>query len=218
MRHVTGWRKLASSGRAFALLLFVLLPSRPARAELYSFVDDEGVVHFTNIPDDPRYRLHPLDGMANTFSWQDEEGRAQRLHRVDIAQFDELVVEAARYYTLPAALVKAVIAAESAFEPAAVSSAGAQGLMQLIPSTAREVFVRDPFDPRDNIFGGTRYLRILANRFAGDLRLTIAAYNAGPEAVERARGVPRIAETQAYVRRVLVLYRHFLETWDRGAQ
>ena len=109
--------------------------------------------------------------------------------------------------------MKAVVAAESSFEPAAVSPAGAQGLMQLMPATAREMKVRDAFDPRANIFGGCRYLRLMANRFAGDVRLTAAAYNAGSEAVERAKGVPPFDETETYVKRVLKLYHHYLKTW-----
>jgi soluble lytic murein transglycosylase-like protein len=114
---------------------------------------------------------------------------------------------------LPPALVKAVIAAESAFDPRAVSKAGALGLMQLMPQTAREMRVGDVFDPRTNIFGGTRYLRLMANRFAGDVRRTAAAYNAGPEAVERSRDIPNIPETRTYVQRVLKLYRHYLQNW-----
>jgi soluble lytic murein transglycosylase-like protein len=89
--------------------------------------------------------------------------------------------------------------------------------MQLIPSTARAMQVRDPFDPRDNVYGGTRYLRVLANQFNGNVRLTVAAYNAGPEAVKKAAGVPPFKETQKYVPRVLRLYRHYLPTMVCGS-
>ena len=130
--------------------------------------------------------------------------------------YDLIIIEAARYYSLPPALVKAVVAVESSFEPAAVSHAGAQGLMQLIPRTARAMHVRDVFDPRGNVFGGARYLRILANQFNGDIRRTLSAYNAGPRAVERAGGVPHIDETRKYLRRVLALYHHYLKTWSSG--
>ncbi len=195
----------------------VVVP-RLAHAELYSFVDDEGVLHFTNIPDDPRFEPYRAEGSANTFQWQDNLGNLRRVHRVDITEYDPLIIEAARYYSLPPALVKAIVAVESSFEPAAVSPAGAQGIMQLIPSTARAMQIADPFDPRQSIYGGSRYLRLMANRFDGDVRRTIAAYNAGPENVERAKGVPAIAETQTYVKRVLALYRHYLTTWPAGVR
>jgi soluble lytic murein transglycosylase-like protein len=202
------------TGAAALALLLVSAAATSARAALYSFVDDEGVVHFTNLPDeDPRYQPVPLDGAANTFKWQDDLGALRKVHRVDVADYDELIVEAARYYSLPPALIKAMIAVESSFEATAISPAGAIGLMQLVPETALEVFVSDPFDPRDNVFGGVRYLRILTNRFSGDLRRTIAAYNAGPTAVERAGDVPPIAETRRYVQRVLALYKHYLANW-----
>lgn len=192
-----------------ALVAFVVCvgAALPARAELYSFTDDEGVIHFTNIPNDPRFRTV---GGDNTFEWKDDLGVLRRVHKVDVTRYDAVIREAARYYSLPPALVKAVIAVESSFEPTAVSHAGAQGLMQLIPSTAAEMLVRDVFDARQNIYGGTRYLRVLANQFGGDVRLTIAAYNAGPKAVERKRDVPAIEETRRYVQRVLTLYRHYL--------
>jgi len=196
-------------------LLFGL--ATPVRATVYAYTDKEGVIHLTNIPDDPRYRPFPLEGKSNTFEWQDI-GKLRRVHRVDVESYDALIIEAARYYTLPPALVKAVVAVESSFEPAAVSHAGAQGLMQLIGSTARAMHVRDPFDPRDNVFGGVRYLRVLANEFEGNVRLTVAAYNAGPHRVARAGGVPEIEETKRYVRRVLSLYKHYLSTWNPGAR
>ena len=186
-----------------------------AKAELYSYTDADGVVHFTNIYSRQSPPPVPAAG-ENSYLWQDEAGRLQRLHRVDITVFDPTIMEAADYYALPPALVKAVIAIESNFDPRAVSHAGAQGLMQLLPPTARQMLVEDCFAATDNIYGGTRYLRILANRFGGDLRLTLAAYNAGPELVERVQSVPNILETQSYVRRVLMLYRHYLTTWKKG--
>ena len=98
---------------------------------------------------------------------------------------------------------------ESDFVPTAVSRVGALGLMQLMPQTARSMGVTDPFDPRQNILGGSRYLRVLANRFEGDLILTTAAYNAGGGAVQRYGGIPPFAETQRYVRRVLEHYQRY---------
>jgi soluble lytic murein transglycosylase-like protein len=121
--------------------------------------------------------------------------------------FKEHVSAAARYYQLPEALLEAVMAVESNFNPVAMSSKGAAGLMQLMPDTAKDMYVRDVWSPEDNIYGGARYLRVLANQYQGDVTKMLAAYNAGPEAVRRAGGrVPRIAETEEYVRKVLALY------------
>jgi len=208
--------RLARAGALTALFAVAAASwPRSARAELFTFTDDGGVIHFTNLPDDPRYRPLRAEGSSNTFAWQDDLGSSRTLHRVDVDDYDDLIIEAARYYALPPALVKAVIGVESAFEPHAISPAGAVGLMQLIAETAAEMFVADAFEPRANVFGGTRYLRVLANRFGGDLRRTVAAYNAGPRAVERVKDVPPISETRRYVQRVLALYEHYLATWTK---
>jgi soluble lytic murein transglycosylase-like protein len=124
-------------------------------------------------------------------------------------RYDEYIRQAARLYQIPEELVRAVIQVESGYMPRAVSKANAKGLMQLIPATAQRMQVEDVFDPRQNIFGGTRYLRILANLFNGDLTLTIAAYNAGEAAVMRYGGVPPYRETEDYVTRVVSLYRKY---------
>lgn len=121
-------------------------------------------------------------------------------------RFDEHIREAAQLYQLPEAFIRAVIKQESDFNPYSVSSSGASGLMQLMPQTAQSMSVRDVFDPRQNILGGTRFLRVLANMFNGDLVLTVAAYNAGPNAVIRHAGVPPYEQTQNYVRQVLRYY------------
>lgn len=199
--------------KAWVLVCMLAVPS-VAHAELFTFVDAEGVVHFTNLPNDPRYKPYQVEKTHNSFQWKDDLGTLRTVHRVDITTYDALIREAARYYSLPPSLVKAVVAVESSFEPKAVSPAGALGLMQLIPRTAEEMQVQDTFDARDNIYGGTRYLRVLANHFAGDLRKTIAAYNAGPTAVTRAGDVPNFEETRRYVQRVLTLYRHYLAHWE----
>ena len=116
------------------------------------------------------------------------------------------VRRAAEIYNLPEELLHAVMAVESGFNPVAVSNKGAAGLMQLMPGTAKDMYVSDVWNPSQNIDGGARYLRILANQYQGDLTKTLAAYNAGPEAVRRAGGLPSIQETQEYVRKVLAIY------------
>jgi soluble lytic murein transglycosylase-like protein len=125
------------------------------------------------------------------------------------ARYDQHIREAAALYQIPVELVRAVIKVESDFDPRAVSPANARGLMQMIPETAERMMVQDSFDPRQNIFGGTRYLRVLANLFNGDIQLTLAGYNAGEGAVMRYGGIPPYAETQDYVARVLNYYRTY---------
>ncbi|MBI2898037.1 MAG: lytic transglycosylase domain-containing protein [Deltaproteobacteria bacterium] len=125
------------------------------------------------------------------------------------ARYDEVIREASRLYIIPEALIRAVILVESNFSPGVTSHMGAQGLMQLMPATARRMAVQNPFDPRQNILGGTRYLRWLANMFNGDIVLTIAGYNAGEQAVARYNGIPPFQETQGYVQRVLRHYYSF---------
>ena len=125
-----------------------------------------------------------------------------------VASFEHHIQRAARRNNIDPALVKAIIKAESDFDPLAISSAGAQGLMQLMPETAREMEVRDPFDAQENIFGGTRYLRELLNAYNGNLTLSLAAYNAGPSRVIGGQ-VPPIRETRQYIKRVLRWYRNY---------
>jgi soluble lytic murein transglycosylase-like protein len=122
------------------------------------------------------------------------------------AQLESLVQQNAATWQVDPALVKAVIANESGFDANATSKVGAQGLMQLMPETAQRLGVRDPYDPQQNVAGGTRYLRGLLDRFGGDARLAVAAYNAGPGAVEKYGDVPPYAETQNYVQNVLASY------------
>jgi soluble lytic murein transglycosylase len=182
---------------ALASLALASAPE-PASAQIFTFTDEKGVVHFTNRPRDARYR--PVERK------QQKPGKAAKAPR--IGHYDGLIgVTAARLEVQPA-LVKAVIAAESNFDPAAVSHKGAQGLMQLMPSTARALGVEDPLYPPDNVEGGTLYLRRMIDRY-GDLERALAAYNAGPRAVDRYGGIPPYAETQAYVRRVLTYYRSY---------
>jgi soluble lytic murein transglycosylase-like protein len=188
----------------------------PAAADIFSFTDEEGVVHFVNKPSgDGRYKLvvkAPKTKRSGVVAFLPSDTSAERFTR-----YDEWIRQAAILYQIPAELIRAVILVESNYDPRAVSPTGAQGLMQLMPETAVRMTVRDAFDPRENIFGGTRYLRVLANMFNGDLTLTIAGYNAGEAAVVRYAGIPPYEETQGYVTRVLGAYRRYRTIGDPGA-
>ena len=189
------------------LLIAALVPLSAARADIYSFVDEDGVTHYTNVPDDVRFVLFQKTG-DDRVVMSAERASSWRERAVS---YSGLIDRTARRTSLQPALLKAVIAAESAFDPNAVSRAGAQGLMQLHPMTAKRYGVTNPFDPADNMDGGARYLHDLLRRFNNNLELALAAYNAGEEAVERhGRRIPPYAETQAYVPTVLKLYRRFL--------
>jgi hypothetical protein len=178
------------------------LGERREELSYYMFTDDQGVVHLTDAPADPRYRLFSIQVTVSS-------GLAP-FRRLDIEKVRPLIMEASATYKVDPALIAAIIRAESAFDPKAVSWAGAQGLMQLMPSTARLVGCEDSFDPAQNIMGGTKYLRMMLNRFNGDVTLAVAAYNAGPERVARVMGVPAINETRNYVKVVLRNYEMFM--------
>jgi len=191
-----------------------------ARADIYSYTDADGVLHFTNTPSKVEpWKLHAKssDGpKAKPPGWHPRPFGGGGVERY--TKYDEIVREAAAYYQLPEAFVRSIIKVESDFDPTALSVAGAQGLMQLMPETGARLLVVDPWDPRENIFGGCRYLRILANTFNGDLDLTVAAYNAGEGAVIRAGGIPAIAETQDYVVKVKYWYRRYREHPDNALE
>jgi soluble lytic murein transglycosylase-like protein len=172
----------------------------PATADIYMYRDTRGGLHFSNAPTEPQYQYY----MSDLRSWK--VGRWRRLGRIDGARrkaYDKLINEVARRHHVDTALVKAVIRAESDFVPGAVSPKGALGLMQLMPATARLRGVWRALEPRENVEGGVTHLRYLLDRYSGNLRLALAAYNAGEKAVEKHGGVPPYPETQDYVTSVL---------------
>jgi len=199
----------------FALSLVLALAAylfgvRPAFADIYTFKDEHGVVHFTNIKGlDPRYRLLRKEG-SSAVPGSHSTARVYMPSEEEIARYSSIVETASRAYGVDKALVHAVISAESGYNAHAVSRAGARGLMQLMPETARRYGVRNSMDPVDNIYGGVKYLRDLITMFKGNLKLVVAAYNAGENAVIRAGlRIPPYPETLGYVPKVLEFYHRF---------
>jgi soluble lytic murein transglycosylase-like protein len=204
-----------SAARPLLGLVLVGLLAGPATSradEMYSYVDDDGVVHFSNAPSDARYRK--VNKAAGSPIYRKApQGRAPPLpastaQAGKLERWKEHIKLAAQKYRLPETLLLAVMAVESNYDHRALSEKGAMGLMQLMPATAKDMYVVDAWDPAQNIDGGARYLRVLANQYAGDPVQVLAAYNAGPEAVRRAGGtVPNIPETREYVRKVVELWK-----------
>jgi len=185
---------------AFAALTL----ARAADAQIYVYKDEFGRTYFTDAP--------PHDGYA-AYRPKSAIQRVSASRRPELPEsaksYDLAIRRASRQHGVSAALVKAVIAAESGFDPLAESRRGARGLMQLMPATADHLGVDDAYDPWQNIDGGTRYLCEMIDRFPGELELALAAYNAGPETVRQYQGMPPYAETRGYVKRVLKLYKKY---------
>lgn len=164
-------------------------------ADVYRYKDKNGVWHFTNVQKDTRYTL---------FIRSKDKKPSQY-----IKEYEGIIKQATRRFNVDPSLIKAVIKAESNFDHKAVSRKGAQGLMQLMPTTADAMEVSNPFNPEENIYGGTRYLSLLLKRFKQNKTLAIAAYNAGPEAVETYSGVPPFPETESFVAKVLDYHKQY---------
>ncbi len=190
---------------AWCVLLAACMPLASVEAQIYTYVDENGITVFTDRkPDQTRYQVRNLGCFGTCRTGVDWE-RTPLFNGRFAAEIDV----ASEVFGVDAALLRAVMHAESWFEADAVSHAGAQGLMQLMPDTARRFGVVDVFDPVDNISGGAAYLAWLSERFDNDLERVLAAYNAGENAVLRHNGVPPFPETQEYVRRVQTLYRRY---------
>ncbi|MEK7210314.1 MAG: transglycosylase SLT domain-containing protein [Candidatus Binatota bacterium] len=184
---------------ATLFLVFSLwLPAPQAKADIYVRRDSQGVLHFTNVPNHSGYRTVIRE-------W----GKGSGIYTLAPARIEEIIRSASNRYSVDAHLVRAVIKAESDFNAQARSPKGAQGLMQLMPDTARLHNVSNVYDPDENIDGGVRHLRLLLDRYQGDLRLTLAGYNAGIQAVEKYGGVPPYPETREYIRRVLDYHQRY---------
>lgn len=196
--------------RLMMLALLLALPGlaavpAPVSAQIYTYVDGNGITVFTDRrPDTTRYRVRNLGCFGPCRTGVDWE-RTPLMN----GYFQAEIETVSEVFGVDAALIRAVMHAESWFRPNAVSHAGAQGLMQLMPGTAQRFGVRNVFDPLENIKGGVAYLAWLINEFEGDLTRVIAAYNAGENAVRRHGGIPPFPETQEYVRRVKILLRRY---------
>ncbi len=182
-------------------IVSILASAAPARADVYMFKDKEGVITFTNVPNHNGYKRVLK-----------ESGAVVAGGTVSNSGFDELIRSASGRYNVDPDLIRAVIKTESDFNSNARSNKGAMGLMQLMPDTARLHNVSDAFNPDENVEGGVRHLRMLLERYQGNLELSLAAYNAGAGAVEKHGGIPPFNETREYVRKVLRFYDTFRGT------
>ncbi len=184
----------------FVLVLFNLSISLSFSSEIYYFIDKNGVYHFTDLPDDERYKPFHL--------W--DSGLTKE-------EIEYAIREISSRYNVDPLLIMAIIKVESDFNPHAVSVKNAQGLMQLTPITQLELGVKDPFDPYANIEAGIRYIKFLLDKYK-HLELTLAAYNAGPTAVDRYGGVPPYKETKKYIKRVIKYYKKLKKRSLKGVK
>lgn len=190
---------------AIAICAFFLFFAPVASADIYKYTDDQGVICYTDTPSGQKAdRIHK--DKPETPSGQKQPVQYNSGVNANASAYHTIIHEKASIYDLDPSLIKAVIKTESNWNSRAVSRKGAMGLMQLMPATAMDMNVQNPYDPEENIEGGTKYLRYLLERFNGDLTLALAAYNAGPKTVEKFGYVPPITETKHYVSKVLSLY------------
>ncbi|MGB3210609.1 MAG: lytic transglycosylase domain-containing protein [Desulforhopalus sp.] len=220
-----GWSTIFSRGRLHATcpicptcvmvtqyvvlaVYFLLFTASTLQASMYLCRDRSGAMNFTNVQNGADCKPFVLEKKNGTWA-----NMIRHVRGTDPARYDGEIRKIATRYNVDPSLIKAIIHTESDFDYKAVSRCGAQGLMQLMPETARELQVANPFDPWENIDGGTRYFRSLLDSFDEDLVLSLAAYNAGPGAVTRTGGVPEFPETQHYIKKVLKQYKVYKATW-----
>jgi soluble lytic murein transglycosylase-like protein len=185
-------------------IVLLLWAAAPARADIYSFTDEQGITHLTNVPSDARYKVFLRSAPAVS----EAGGRISPALLARSVQYDSIIEDASARTSIEPELLRAVIVVESGFDAGAVSPKGARGLMQLMPATARAYGAANAGDPAQNVHAGARYLRYLMDRYGNDMELVLAAYNAGEKAVERYQGqVPPYGETLRYVPKVLRIYR-----------
>jgi soluble lytic murein transglycosylase-like protein len=198
-----GSRELMVLKSTFLIATLLAASAAAAHSQIYTYVDADGLRHYTDVPDNNRYRLLILSPRDRTASGD----RYDAMLLARAGQYDSIIEKAASAASVEPNLLRAVIVVESGFNSRAVSKRGAVGLMQLMPATATRFGVSNPYDPLQNVHAGARYLKFLIDRFGQDVRLALAAYNAGEDAVDRNGGqIPPYSETMAYVPRVLKIY------------
>lgn len=184
-----------------------------AMADMYTYVDNKGTRYYTNVPAVGHTRVYQHERVVirkpSAQPWPEVRIGKRGVGVQNSAAYDRHIRQSGSRYNVDPQLIKAIIKAESGFDCYARSQKGAQGLMQLMPGTARDLNVANPFDPRANIDGGTRYFRTMLDTFNGNVPLSLAAYNAGPNLVKRTNRMPQIPETVEYVRRVLQHYKGY---------
>lgn len=190
------------------LAFFILSLPNPSSAGIYRYEDENGVIHFTNCPRDSKFKLYIRENKQDVGKETLSDSSISSFAK-DVSHYDPLIYEFSKKYEVDFALIKAIIRAESGFNPVAISRKGAKGLMQLMPGTAVRMNVSNIFSPRENIEGGVRYFKYLLALFNNDLRLSLAAYNAGENLVLALRTIPPYRETVDYVRRVLYFYQSY---------
>jgi soluble lytic murein transglycosylase-like protein len=187
----------------FLIATLLAASAAAAHSQIYAYVDADGLRHYTDVPDNNRYRLLILSPRDRTASGD----RYDAMLLAKAGRYDSIIEKAATAASVEPNLLRAVIVVESGFNSRAVSKRGAMGLMQLMPATATRFGVSNPYDPLQNVHAGARYLKFLIDRFGQDVRLALAAYNAGEDAVDRNGGqIPPFSETMAYVPRVMKIY------------
>ena len=193
-------------------IFFLLFFASPTFAGIYRYIDENGVIHFTNCPLDPKFKLYireSKDDVGGEENQPSNHSIPPILFVKDSDQYDQLIDEFSKKYNVDFALIKAMIKVESGFNPLAISKKGAKGLMQLMPATALRLNVSNVFNPRENLEAGVRYFKYLLSLFNNDLRLSLAAYNAGENLVAELRSIPPYQETVEYVRKVLNYYQSY---------
>ncbi|WP_321495282.1 lytic transglycosylase domain-containing protein [uncultured Desulfobacter sp.] len=190
-------------GRALFFLFMCLCLTAPGTAigDIYRYIDADGVVHFTNTPTSDGYTLFMEE--------KERERTRTKRFKAGPDDYDNIILKAAGIFGVDHALIKAVIHAESSFNPNAISSKGARGLMQIMPQNDAALNISNPFDPSQNIMAGTRYLKRMLIRYNEKLALALAAYNAGPSAVDKYQEIPPYEETRTYVQKVMSLYSRY---------
>jgi soluble lytic murein transglycosylase len=186
---------LSMSAIGVVLMGVTFFVTSAAWSDIYLYVDSQGVFHFTNTPTSSKYKVYMSEKRKYTKGLYNNKS------------YDDVILEAATRNGISSSLLKAVIHVESYFNPKAVSKKGALGLMQIMPQNLEALNINDPFDPWENIMGGAQYFKAMLERFSGQVDLALAAYNAGPTAVEKYNDIPPYPETQRYVQKVMKAFR-----------